>query len=61
MQVMDIDAEQALLGAIFVNGSGSDAVPQWLTIVAIATGLAIVHAVLLAFWHPRTYEERDVA
>lgn len=50
-----------VLGAIFVNGSGSDAVPQWLTIVAIATGLAIAHAVLLSTWHPRSYEEPDAA
>lgn len=46
-----------VLGAVFVDGTGTDAVPQWLTIVAIATGLAIVHAVLLLFWHPRAYEE----
>ena len=50
-----------LLGIVFVNGSGQDAVPQWTTIVAIATGLAVVHAVLLGAWHPREYEEPIVS
>ncbi|MGA0567873.1 MFS transporter [Rathayibacter sp. KR2-224] len=47
-----------ILGIVFVNGSGADAVPEWITVIAIATGLAVVHAVLLASWHPRSYEEQ---
>ncbi|HWD62931.1 MAG TPA: MFS transporter [Humibacter sp.] len=46
-----------LLGIVFVGGSGPDAAPQWITIVAIATALAVVHAVLLGAWHPRAYQE----
>ncbi|MGN6127797.1 MAG: MFS transporter [Humibacter sp.] len=43
-----------LLGIVFVDGSGPGAAVQWITIVAIATALAVVHAGLLAAWHPRS-------
>jgi MFS family permease len=50
-----------VLGIVFVNGSSPDAPQEWIAVVAIATALAIVHAVLLFFWHPRAYEERTAS
>jgi MFS family permease len=47
-----------VLGIVFADGSGADAPVQWITVVAIATGLAVVHAVLLGTWHPRSYEDQ---
>jgi MFS family permease len=47
-----------VLGVVFVHGSSPDAPREWMTVVAIATGLAIAHALLLVFWHPRSYEEQ---
>jgi len=54
-------AATTVLGVVFVGGSGPDASWQWMTMVAIATGLAIVHAVLLSTWHPRSYDEQRAA
>ncbi|GAB3794611.1 MFS transporter [Humibacter antri] len=46
-----------VLGIVFANGSGPHAGTEWITVIAIATGLAIVHALLLGSWHPREYQE----
>ncbi|MHA7984629.1 MFS transporter [Rathayibacter sp. CAU 1779] len=54
-------AATTVLGVVFTSGSGPDAPTQWIVVIGIATGLAIVHALLLGSWHPREYVERDTA